>query len=293
MVRLGLHAGGQLGGADEVAEHDRQPPDLPGRRGAGLEQVGGVEVLGIGGEDLVGQRVARGDIAPVEGLDGPIEEEVGGGRPTWSLRAVTRPPTRHGRDPTAPREAAGGPGRGVRARRCQASARRRPARAGARSVEVDGLRRALGDEALRPHPEPHHPRAARSPSARRTSAEAFDVAPRRGGGLPAPRPDPRPGRHVLPGEPGGLPHGGRRPRGDVPAGRAQGRPARRPIDRPEDWPYVPHVTVARAAGGAAAAARSRCWPTSGSTVQLRASDVLAEQEGRVWTPVADAALGAA
>jgi len=63
-----------------------------------------------------------------------------------------------------------------------------------------------------------------------------------------------------------------------------------PLDRPEDHEFVPHVTVAtelrddRLAGAVAALADYR------AEITVERVHVLAEQPGRVWIPVADAAL---
>jgi 2'-5' RNA ligase len=66
-----------------------------------------------------------------------------------------------------------------------------------------------------------------------------------------------------------------------------------PLDRPEDWPFVPHVTVAaelpedRLAAAVAALSELRV------EIAFDRVHVLAEDEGRVWTPVAEAPLGGA
>lgn len=64
-----------------------------------------------------------------------------------------------------------------------------------------------------------------------------------------------------------------------------------PLDRPEDWPFVPHVTIAADLPedrllGAVSVLSGYCAPMTFERVT-----VLAEQPGRVWVPVADTALG--
>lgn len=65
-----------------------------------------------------------------------------------------------------------------------------------------------------------------------------------------------------------------------------------PLDRREDHPFVPHVTIAAELEeprltSAVAALADYC-----AEVTFERVHVLAEQAGRVWVPVADAALGA-
>ena len=65
-----------------------------------------------------------------------------------------------------------------------------------------------------------------------------------------------------------------------------------PLDRPRD-----HRLRAARDGGQRAGRRIawrpawRCWPTTAIEVTFERVHVLAEQPGRIWVPVADAALG--
>jgi 2'-5' RNA ligase len=63
------------------------------------------------------------------------------------------------------------------------------------------------------------------------------------------------------------------------------------LDRPEDWPFVPHVTVATELPEDRLAAAVVALSEISVPVRFDRVHVLAEQEGHVWVPVADAALG--
>jgi hypothetical protein len=78
VVGLRLQPGRQLGGADQVAEQHRQTADLAAGRPAGDEQVAGIEVAGLGGQDLAGQITGSVDVPPVERCDGTVEQIIDG-----------------------------------------------------------------------------------------------------------------------------------------------------------------------------------------------------------------------
>ena len=78
MVRLGFEALGQLGGAHQVARHDREAPELAGGWRAGGQQVGGLGVARLAAEHLAGQIVGGGEVAGVDGLHGLVEELADG-----------------------------------------------------------------------------------------------------------------------------------------------------------------------------------------------------------------------
>jgi 2'-5' RNA ligase len=62
-----------------------------------------------------------------------------------------------------------------------------------------------------------------------------------------------------------------------------------PLDRPEDWPFVPHVTVAELPQPRIDAALVALADYT-ADVTVNRVHVLAEQDGHVWTSVADAPL---
>jgi 2'-5' RNA ligase len=66
-----------------------------------------------------------------------------------------------------------------------------------------------------------------------------------------------------------------------------------PLDRPQDWPFVPHVTVANDLPEARLAASVVALSELRAEVRFERVHVLAEEAGRVWSPVADAALSRA
>ena len=65
-----------------------------------------------------------------------------------------------------------------------------------------------------------------------------------------------------------------------------------PLDRPEDWPFVPHVTVAELPQERLDAACVALADYS-AQVTIERVHVLAEEDGHVWTSVADAPLARA
>jgi 2'-5' RNA ligase len=65
-----------------------------------------------------------------------------------------------------------------------------------------------------------------------------------------------------------------------------------PLERPEDHPFVPHVTVANELPDDRLAAAQLALSELQVEVAFTRVTVLAEQDGHVWAPVADAPLGA-
>jgi 2'-5' RNA ligase len=63
-----------------------------------------------------------------------------------------------------------------------------------------------------------------------------------------------------------------------------------PFDRSEDWPFVPHVTVCNDLPGHRLAASTEALSEYRADVRFERVQVLAEQPERIWEPVADAAL---
>jgi 2'-5' RNA ligase len=158
------------------------------------------------------------------------------------------------------------------------------------SIEVDGIRRALGDEALPRIPShitlvpPVNVRDEDLPA-------AFDV-------LHAASADCPPLDLTL------GPVASFTPVNPVAYLAVSGAPAARAalvglkdalhagtLDRPEDWPYVPHVTVATELTEDRLLASVSVLADYRADVRFERVTVLAEQPGRVWIAVADAALG--
>ncbi|HEX2041939.1 MAG TPA: GNAT family N-acetyltransferase [Acidimicrobiales bacterium] len=67
---------------------------------------------------------------------------------------------------------------------------------------------------------------------------------------------------------------------------------RDPLARPLTWPFVPHVTVADEADPSCIAAAQQALAGYRTDVSFDRVHLLQEGPGRVWAPVADAALGA-
>jgi 2'-5' RNA ligase len=66
-----------------------------------------------------------------------------------------------------------------------------------------------------------------------------------------------------------------------------------PLDRPADHAFVPHVTVASELADERLAASVEVLADYAAEVTVDRVHVLAEQPGRVWVPVADAPMGRA
>jgi 2'-5' RNA ligase len=62
------------------------------------------------------------------------------------------------------------------------------------------------------------------------------------------------------------------------------------LDRPEDWPFVPHVTVANDLPEDRLLASVLALSALRAPVRFERVHVLAEQDDRTWVPVADAVL---
>lgn len=160
------------------------------------------------------------------------------------------------------------------------------------SVEVDGLRRALGDVALSRIPS--HITLVPPINVREDDLPvAFDVLHEASAACPALDLVIGPVATFSPVNPvaylrvGGAPEAMARLVGlkdDLHSG---------PLDRPEDWPFVPHVTVAADLAEDRLLAAVSVLADYCAQVPFERATVLAEQPGRVWVPVADAALGRA
>jgi hypothetical protein len=74
-INLGIDAGGQRGGIDQVGEQDRQATDLPAVAGGG-QQFFGVGVAAVDREHLSGQSVGCGPIASVDCLHCAVEQLI-------------------------------------------------------------------------------------------------------------------------------------------------------------------------------------------------------------------------
>ena len=76
VVLLGLQPGGQLRGADEVAEHDREAAELGRGSGGRRSHLASVDVPRIAAEHLVGQGGGSVAVAAVEGGHGAVEQRI-------------------------------------------------------------------------------------------------------------------------------------------------------------------------------------------------------------------------
>jgi 2'-5' RNA ligase len=158
------------------------------------------------------------------------------------------------------------------------------------STEVDGLRRALGDESLRRIPS--HLTLVPPVNVREDDlAATFDLVHEVAAGCGPLQLHLGPVASFAPVNPvaylrvAGEPFEIARLIGlkdDLHAG---------PLERPEDWPFVPHVTVATDLPEDRLAAAVSALSELSIDVAFERVHVLAEDEDRVWNPVADAALG--
>lgn len=64
-----------------------------------------------------------------------------------------------------------------------------------------------------------------------------------------------------------------------------------PLERPLSWPWVPHVTVADGTGEDRIVAAREALAAYAAVVRVDRVVLLEEAPGRVWVPLADAALG--
>jgi 2'-5' RNA ligase len=158
------------------------------------------------------------------------------------------------------------------------------------AVEVDALRRALGDPALSripPHLTLVPPVNVRSDRL----GEALDVLRSAAGSVAGPvrltlgRPSTfSPVNPVL-----YLAVGG-----DLEAlGRLRRAVFRAPLERPLTWPWVPHVTLADGVGEGRIAAGLEALAGYSALWDVERVVLLEEGRDRVWSPLADAALGPA
>ena len=154
------------------------------------------------------------------------------------------------------------------------------------SAEVDGLRRAVGDGSLRRIPAhltlvpPVNVAEARLP-------EALAVLRRAAAATPPLALELGPPRTFLPDSPVlylGV-------EGDVTEVHAlRGRVLRDPLARTTSWPFVPHVTLADSASTEVIEAALAALGRYRAEVRFERVHLLRESPGRVWQPIADAAL---
>ena len=157
-------------------------------------------------------------------------------------------------------------------------------------TEVDGLRRGLGDAALGRVP-PHITLVPPINVREEDLGAAFDVLHEAGARCPTLSLALGPVASFAPVNPvaylavSGAP---------VPIAHLVGlKDALRsgPLERPEDWPFVPHVTLASGLPEDRLAAAVLALSPLTMTVTFDRLHVLAEEPGQVWTPVTDAPLG--
>jgi 2'-5' RNA ligase len=156
-------------------------------------------------------------------------------------------------------------------------------------TEVDGLRRALGDEAL-PRVSSHLTLVPPVNVREDELAAAFDLVHAAAAGCPPLTLRLGPVATFAPVNPVAY----------LTVSRDAGTMARLvalkdalhtgPLDRPADHAFVPHVTVASELPEERLAASALALSEFDAEVTFERVHVLAEQTGRVWVPVADAAL---
>jgi 2'-5' RNA ligase len=158
------------------------------------------------------------------------------------------------------------------------------------ATEIDGVRRALGDDALGRIPS--HLTLVPPVNVRDDDlAEAFDRVHAAAGACPPLDLRLGPVTTFAPVNPVAyLAVGGPAPtlarlvrlRDELHAG---------PLDRPADHDFVPHVTVASELPPDRLEASVAVLADYAAEVRFERVHVLAEQPGRIWVPVGDAALG--
>ena len=158
------------------------------------------------------------------------------------------------------------------------------------SIEIDGIRRALGDEALARIPT--HLTLVPPINVREDDLPvAFDVLHAAAGTCPALDLSLGPVATFAPVNPvaylavSGAPVAMSHLVG-LKDGLLTG-----PLERPEDHPFVPHVTVANELPDDRLAAAELALSELHIELTFTRVVVLAEQDGHVWTPVGDAPLG--
>lgn len=158
------------------------------------------------------------------------------------------------------------------------------------AVEVDGIRRALGDGALGRIPS--HVTLVPPVNVRDDElAAAFDVVHQAAAACPPLELRLGPVVSFAPVNPVAY----LKVSGEVPAQaslvRLKDDLHAGPLDRPEDWPFVPHVTVADDLPEDRLVAAQVALSELSVDVTFERVTVLAEEAPRVWTPITDAALG--
>ena len=160
------------------------------------------------------------------------------------------------------------------------------------ATEVDGLRRALGDEALGRVP-PHITLVPPVNVRDEDLATALDLVHAAARQCPALDLRLGPAASFAPVSPVAYlaVSGGAEALGRLEVLRAELHQG--PLDRPSDLPFVPHVTIAIELPDDRLAAAVAALGDYGADVHIDRLHVLAELPDRTWAPVADAALVAA
>lgn len=160
------------------------------------------------------------------------------------------------------------------------------------ATEVDGVRRALGDEAL-PRIPPHVTLVPPVHVRDEQLAEAFDVVHAAGRGCPPLRLQLGPVTTFAPVNPVAYlaVDGALEDRAHLE--RLKDELHQGPLDRPADFAFVPHVTVARELAAERIDAAIVALADYSVEVTVERVHVLAWQTDRTWIPVADAPLAGA
>ncbi len=158
------------------------------------------------------------------------------------------------------------------------------------ATEVDGLRRALGDDALARIPS--HLTLVPPVNVRDDAlAEAFDLVHAVGGACPPLALHLGPVATFAPVSPVAYLAASGDPATMARLTRLSDDLHAGPLERPRDHPFVPHVTVASELPAERLASSVAVLADYGIDVTFDRVHVLAEQPGRSWVPVADAPLG--
>jgi 2'-5' RNA ligase len=160
------------------------------------------------------------------------------------------------------------------------------------ATEVDGLRRALGDEALARIP-PHVTLVPPVHVRDELLAEAFDVVHDAARGCPPLDLRLGPVTTFAPVNPVAYLAVSGAPATMAKLERLKDELHAGPLDRPADFAFVPHVTVARELAGDRIDAAIAALADYAADVTVERVDVLAWQKDRTWIPVAHAPLAGA
>ena len=158
------------------------------------------------------------------------------------------------------------------------------------ATEIDGVRRALGDEALDRIP-PHVTLVPPIHVREEHLAEAFDVVHAAAAGCPELDLRLGPVTTFAPVNPVAYLDVAAEPGVMADLVGLKDRLHTGPLDRPADFAFVPHVTVARELAAGRIEAAVTALADYRAEVRVERVHVLAWQPDRTWIPVADAALG--